>query len=44
MALKTDVIARTRAFNDAEVLYNRSLNEYKALKKMVNSFVKELKS
>lgn len=33
MALKTDVIARTRAFNDAEVLYNRSLNEYKALKK-----------
>ncbi|CAO2592479.1 Structural maintenance of chromosomes protein 6 [Lemmus lemmus] len=33
MALKTDVIARTRAFNDAEVLHNHSLNEYKALKK-----------
>ncbi|XP_023384272.1 structural maintenance of chromosomes protein 6 [Pteropus vampyrus] len=33
MALKEDVIARKRAYNEAEVLYNRSLNEYRALKK-----------
>ncbi|XP_011826841.1 PREDICTED: structural maintenance of chromosomes protein 6 [Mandrillus leucophaeus] len=33
MALKADVVAKKRAYNEAEVLYNRSLNEYKALKK-----------
>ncbi|ELW71999.1 Structural maintenance of chromosomes protein 6 [Tupaia chinensis] len=33
MALKADVTAKKRAYNEAEVLYNRSLNEYKALKK-----------
>nr|KAF6448877.1 structural maintenance of chromosomes 6 [Rousettus aegyptiacus] len=33
MALKEDVIAKKRAYNEAEVLYNRSLNEYRALKK-----------
>ncbi|XP_036118643.1 structural maintenance of chromosomes protein 6 isoform X4 [Molossus molossus] len=33
MALKADVTAKKRDYNDAEVLYNRSLNEYRALKK-----------
>ncbi|XP_040848791.1 structural maintenance of chromosomes protein 6 isoform X3 [Ochotona curzoniae] len=33
MALKAEVTARKRAYNEAEVLYNRSLNEYRALKK-----------
>ncbi|KAM9201066.1 structural maintenance of chromosomes protein 6 isoform 2-T2 [Dugong dugon] len=33
LALKADVTAKKRAYNEAEVLYNRSLNEYKALKK-----------
>ncbi|XP_014703547.1 structural maintenance of chromosomes protein 6 [Equus asinus] len=33
LALKADVTARKRAYNEAEVLYNRSLNEYKALRK-----------
>ncbi|XP_063088402.1 structural maintenance of chromosomes protein 6 isoform X2 [Cavia porcellus] len=33
MALKADVIAKKRDYNEAEVLYNHSLNEYKALKK-----------
>uniref|UniRef100_G3T052 Structural maintenance of chromosomes protein 6 n=1 Tax=Loxodonta africana TaxID=9785 RepID=G3T052_LOXAF len=33
MALKADVTAKKRAYNEAEVLYNCSLNEYKALKK-----------
>ncbi|XP_006733042.1 structural maintenance of chromosomes protein 6 [Leptonychotes weddellii] len=33
MALKTDVIAKKRVYNEAEVLYNRSLNEYRALMK-----------
>lgn len=33
MVLKEDVIAKKRAYNEAEVLYNRSLNEHKALKK-----------
>lgn len=33
MALKADLTSKKRAYNEAEVLYNRSLNEYKALKK-----------
>ncbi|XP_058144077.2 structural maintenance of chromosomes protein 6 isoform X3 [Dasypus novemcinctus] len=33
MILKADVIAKKRTYNEAEVLYNHSLNEYKALKK-----------
>ncbi|XP_013378099.1 PREDICTED: structural maintenance of chromosomes protein 6 [Chinchilla lanigera] len=33
MALKADVTAKKRDYNEAEVLYNHSLNEYKALKK-----------
>lgn len=33
LALKADVTARKRAYNEAEVLYNRSLNEYRALRK-----------
>ncbi|KAM8774202.1 structural maintenance of chromosomes protein 6 [Rhynchonycteris naso] len=33
MALKVDVTAKKKAYNEAEVLYNRSLNEYRALKK-----------
>ncbi|KAM4867526.1 structural maintenance of chromosomes protein 6 isoform 1-T1 [Thomomys bottae] len=33
MALKADLTAKKRTFNEAEVLYNRSLNEYKALRK-----------
>ncbi|XP_012859301.1 structural maintenance of chromosomes protein 6 [Echinops telfairi] len=33
LTLKADLTAKKRAYNEAEVLYNRSLNEYKALKK-----------
>ncbi|KAF5917321.1 hypothetical protein HPG69_008393 [Diceros bicornis minor] len=33
LALKADVTARKRAYNEAEVLYNRSLNEHRALRK-----------
>uniref|UniRef100_A0A8C2RCP8 Rad50/SbcC-type AAA domain-containing protein n=1 Tax=Capra hircus TaxID=9925 RepID=A0A8C2RCP8_CAPHI len=33
MALRADLTSKKRAYNEAEVLYNRSLNEYKALKK-----------
>ncbi|KAK2489221.1 hypothetical protein MC885_018096 [Smutsia gigantea] len=33
LALKTDVTAKKRVYNEAEVLYNRSLNEYRALMK-----------
>uniref|UniRef100_A0A2K6GZB3 Structural maintenance of chromosomes protein 6 n=1 Tax=Propithecus coquereli TaxID=379532 RepID=A0A2K6GZB3_PROCO len=47
MALKADVTAKKRAYNEAEVLYNRSLNEYKALKKddeQLCKRIEELKS
>uniref|UniRef100_A0A8C0DKS3 Structural maintenance of chromosomes protein 6 n=1 Tax=Balaenoptera musculus TaxID=9771 RepID=A0A8C0DKS3_BALMU len=33
MALKADLTSKKRTYNEAEVLYNRSLNEYRALKK-----------
>ncbi|XP_075413194.1 structural maintenance of chromosomes protein 6 isoform X2 [Tenrec ecaudatus] len=33
LELKADLTAKKRAYNEAEVSYNRSLNEYKALKK-----------
>nr|XP_020028189.1 structural maintenance of chromosomes protein 6 isoform X2 [Castor canadensis] len=33
LALKVDLTAKKKTYNEAEVLYNRSLNEYKALKK-----------
>ncbi|XP_029794124.1 structural maintenance of chromosomes protein 6 isoform X2 [Suricata suricatta] len=33
LALKTDVTAKKRTYNEAEVLYNRSLNEHRALRK-----------
>ncbi|XP_045700489.1 structural maintenance of chromosomes protein 6 [Phyllostomus hastatus] len=33
MALKADLIAKKQTYNEAEVLYTRSLSEYKALKK-----------
>ncbi|KAB1267153.1 Structural maintenance of chromosomes protein 6 [Camelus dromedarius] len=33
MALKADVTSKKKAYNEAEVLFKRSLNEYKALKK-----------
>ncbi|XP_070284811.1 structural maintenance of chromosomes protein 6 isoform X2 [Myotis yumanensis] len=33
MALKADVTAKKRAYHEAEIVYNRSLDEYRALKK-----------